>query len=361
LNETFGDNTYEIVNGLIGDAVTATGNVDFTDVSQHSSELDVAAHTISISGCTTFNPAEGIIALVLESDVGLTIAPGTHLGADFASRGGTFVLQSIPGIDFEHMTFANSMANFEANSAEGNLTFNNSTVSLTCSDLEIQLTTTGDSAAIIINNSSLTANKSESSIFANADNISVTSSNVSGMEQVELYAGKVGLAVESSNVSATCGDIYINSYANVSIANSTLSSNTSSSNSNPQLSIYAAHVVSVVNSTLSTSYANVNAGDTLTMDTVNMNSASGINMSARTINLSNINFASGSQVSLNSANGLLAPNPNTSAASVVGDVNFITKVTYNHVPAQNDVSISQGGLSHASSPPIQIGVLPLSK
>jgi len=60
-----------------------------------------------------------------------------------------------------------------------------------------------------------------------------------------------------------------------------------------------------------------------------------VNMSANTIDLCNVNFGGGSTVSLNSFNGVLAPNPNTGATPVQGDVNFIYNVTYGGQPAQN--------------------------
>ncbi|MEI9866402.1 MAG: hypothetical protein WDN00_17970 [Limisphaerales bacterium] len=52
-----------------------------------------------------------------------------------------------------------------------------------------------------------------------------------------------------------------------------------------------------------------------------------VNMAANTINLNNVAF--GGAVTLQSLNGVLAPNPNTGAVSIPGDVNFIQNVTYN--------------------------------
>ena len=51
-------------------------------------------------------------------------------------------------------------------------------------------------------------------------------------------------------------------------------------------------------------------------------------MAANTINLLNVAFGTGSSVTLQSLKGVLAPNPNTGAVSVPGDVNFIRNVTY---------------------------------
>ena len=69
-----------------------------------------------------------------------------------------------------------------------------------------------------------------------------------------------------------------------------------------------------------------------------------VNLAAHTINLINVAFGSGSSVTLNSFNGVLAPNPNTSAVSVPGDVNFIRNVTYGGNPAQNYVN-NGGGIT----------------
>lgn len=63
-------------------------------------------------------------------------------------------------------------------------------------------------------------------------------------------------------------------------------------------------------------------------------SALTISMDARTINLEHVSFPYGSMVTLRSALGLLAPNPNTGAASVPGHVNFIIDVMKDGQPAQ---------------------------
>jgi hypothetical protein len=69
-----------------------------------------------------------------------------------------------------------------------------------------------------------------------------------------------------------------------------------------------------------------------------------VNMAANTLNLINVAFGDGSRVTLKSFNGVLAPNPNTGAVSVPGDVNFIRNVTYGGNPAQNYVN-NGGGIT----------------
>jgi FecR protein len=67
-----------------------------------------------------------------------------------------------------------------------------------------------------------------------------------------------------------------------------------------------------------------------------------VNMAANTINLTDVAFGAGSSVTLASQNGVLAPNPNTGAESVPGDVNFISGVTYGGQPAQDFINPANG-------------------
>jgi hypothetical protein len=70
-----------------------------------------------------------------------------------------------------------------------------------------------------------------------------------------------------------------------------------------------------------------------------------INMAARTLVLSDVAFISGTSIELGSEMGMLAANPNTGASAVTGYVNFINNVTLDGNPAQNFVSVTQGGLA----------------
>jgi hypothetical protein len=82
-------------------------------------------------------------------------------------------------------------------------------------------------------------------------------------------------------------------------------------------------------------------------------------MVANTINLFNVAFGAGSSINLESFWGVLAPNPNTGADSVPGDVNFIQNVTYGGNPAQNYVN-NGGGISVSSYiPGGGLGVTPV--
>ncbi len=76
------------------------------------------------------------------------------------------------------------------------------------------------------------------------------------------------------------------------------------------------------------------APNVINVNNSDLTSFATVNMAANTINLSDVAFGSGSSVTLRSQNGELAPNPNTGAASVPGDVNFIRNVLYGGSPAQ---------------------------
>jgi hypothetical protein len=81
--------------------------------------------------------------------------------------------------------------------------------------------------------------------------------------------------------------------------------------------------------------ASFTAPNLVTVNNADLSTFGTVNMAANTINLTDVAFGSDSSVTLACQNGELAANPNTGAASVPGDVNFITGVTYAGNPAQN--------------------------
>jgi hypothetical protein len=91
------------------------------------------------------------------------------------------------------------------------------------------------------------------------------------------------------------------------------------------------------------SSANFTAPNQIQVQNADLSSFTAINMAADTINLINVNLGSGPVV-LDSLFGVLAPDPNTGASSVFGDVNFIQGVTYKGNPAQNYVN-NGGGIT----------------
>ncbi len=90
--------------------------------------------------------------------------------------------------------------------------------------------------------------------------------------------------------------------------------------------------------------ASFTAPNVVTVNHADLSSYGVVNMAANTINLLDVAFSADSSVTLQSLNGVLAPNPNTGAASVPGDVNFIQNVTYGGNPAQNHVN-NGGGIT----------------
>jgi hypothetical protein len=67
-----------------------------------------------------------------------------------------------------------------------------------------------------------------------------------------------------------------------------------------------------------------------------------VNLSAHTVILQNVQFAIGSKVTILTDTGILAPNPNTSASVVPGDLNFYNGVTVGGLPAQNFMTGTAG-------------------
>ena len=88
--------------------------------------------------------------------------------------------------------------------------------------------------------------------------------------------------------------------------------------------------------------ATLTAPNLVTVNNTDFSTFDTVNMAANTINLTDVAFGSGSTVMLACQSGELAPNPNTGAASVPGDVNFITGVTYAGNPAQNYINPING-------------------
>ncbi len=88
---------------------------------------------------------------------------------------------------------------------------------------------------------------------------------------------------------------------------------------------------------------NLRASNDLRLNSSDLSAVTAINLGARTLILSDVQFSSSSNILLGSANGLLAPNANTGASAASGFVNFINAVTVDNNPAQDYVSVAQGG------------------
>jgi hypothetical protein len=96
---------------------------------------------------------------------------------------------------------------------------------------------------------------------------------------------------------------------------------------------------------------NADGTDEIDVQNADLTSFATINMAAHTINLTDVAFGGASMVNLHSFFGLLAPLPNSGAASLPGFVNFINGVTYGGDAAENHVNPGSG-------PGIYISTLP---
>jgi hypothetical protein len=87
--------------------------------------------------------------------------------------------------------------------------------------------------------------------------------------------------------------------------------------------------------------------------------ANDVYMQARTISLSDMNFRNGSRIWLESALGVLADNPNTSAPTSPGKVNFVRNVRYGGtaITSPTDNVILQNGLPSSGGTPQGSGIV----
>jgi hypothetical protein len=92
------------------------------------------------------------------------------------------------------------------------------------------------------------------------------------------------------------------------------------------------------NGTMANLTAGFGSANSITVKNADFSSFAAVNMASYTVDLYNVAFGAGSSVTLQSYNGVLASNPNTSAASIPGDVNFHQNVTYAGNPAQNYIN-----------------------
>jgi hypothetical protein len=195
---------------------------------------------------------------------------------------------------------------------------------------------------------------------------SLTFTGLLPADKLFLYAGNQLSIASGSAVEADVADFELGSYAAMTLNNASVLNNSGN---------IALHSVSDVNvqngATVMAFNVNVSAGGNITLDNANVISGnsivppagSQINLaatgmatvnntdlstfvkdviSADTVILQNVIFGTGSVVDLQSSSGLLAPNPNTRAAVVPGDVNFVTGVFYGTTPAQLALTSSSG-------------------
>jgi hypothetical protein len=195
---------------------------------------------------------------------------------------------------------------------------------------------------------------------------SVTFTGLLPTDQLLLASGDQLTIASGSTVEADVSSFGLASYAALTLDNASLVNNSG------EITLGSASDVNVQNgATVSAMTVEVKAGGNITLNNANIVSGNSIvppagsqlslsatgmatvnntdlssfvkdAISAKTVVLQNVIFGTGSVVDLQSSNGLLAPNPNTRAQVVPGDVNFVTGVFYGTTPAQLALTQSSG-------------------
>ena len=358
---------------------SSVGNLLTVDLSPYASlpEFDlVALKNLNIDGSVTFagfSPQSVGFSLIaggrifitqgstVEADIpvfSLSAAGALTLnGVNFVNPDGHIILNIGSDISLDNTSIHAYGTAFLT--AQGNLNFSGSTIN-------------ADTAILSSFNGSMMldsglVNASYSTFFSAADGITINGTSINA-RSIVLNGGNLAngaadasIAINNSSLTTSLGGVSMTSQQDITIGNSTIAADpavgTVSMNAN-------AGSVSVTGTSITAHYLTVNSGDGILLDASGKTlfaSGSGakasftapnlitvknadfsafavLNMAANTINLNAVAFGAGSSVTLRSLNGVLAPNPNTGAVSVPGDVNFINNVTYGSNPAQNYIN-----------------------
>jgi len=270
-----------------------TPTIDLSPYASQASEFEFVAPsipnimdsgTITINGSVTFNglPADASSFLGLAADNQLLIASGATVEADV----GVFALASFNGMTLNGV-------NILDNAPTGVILFD-SPSSLTFNDGSLQ----AQGAIGIVSNGTVILNN----VMVNTGSLDI------------FATGSVRVA-DDINHSFQVTNVLVGAGGDISA---------DGGDSNPVTGVTQPGSILLA------------AAGTLQAQNLKLDSAT-VSLAATTVNLLNVAFSNGSVVSLASANGVLAPNPNTGAASVPGDVNFIHNVTYGGSPAQNAI------------------------
>jgi hypothetical protein len=235
-------------------------------------------------------------------------------------------------------------------------------INITDSSLDstfILMNATG-SGAIVVDNSSLTANgtspavaeKTQAKDVSNSSAIAMIAFGSITIQNSVLSAnggsGSVALnsAFGSVNVTGTTIQaqyLTINSGDGILLDSSGQNQSTVVSKKNVAAKLF--HKNGLVITPVSpggTGTTSLTAANLITVNSWDFTPYAQVNMAANTINLTDVELGYGN-VTLKSLNGVLAANPNSGAVSVPGDVNFIQNVTYSGGnPAQNYVNNGSG-------------------
>jgi len=318
--------------GLLPPSGSSSLSLDFTDFLAAGSFDLVADAVLAITGpqlnlFSTGLPGNLIPTATTEPDpdfelaligrTGVRIASGTQI---FASSVGNLTLGSGASMELNNLTVQNQHRSLDFLAA-GLLAVNGGNYTASSTGQHIRFRSSDGN--VEINGAAISADLFE--ITSGEDTV-LSGNNTFNTRQATLSASG-GLSITgagslnaSQNIAITTGQD-----ANIS-GNATFNT--------PSFALTSSANASVSQVSFTSQQLHLAAAQNLTLNAVNLSSATSIALEANTINLSSINFPGGSSVTLNSALGLLAPNPNTGAASVPGHVNFIQNVNYNNQPAQ---------------------------
>jgi hypothetical protein len=335
---------------LAQDALTINGSVVFGGLpAGTTSTLDLIAGTqLSIASGATVEADAGTFALDVTGSGG-TILNGANL-LDNAT-GGRILIGAL-GVT------APTVATFRPDAAASGV--RTPSLSLTGGSVQaksaVELFSTN---GLSVNGTTLTAG-SLVEINSLSGNIALTNPVInSGTGETSIFAGtSLTMNGGTINGNATSGDVFLSTGTGAITVQST-------SITTSYLSLFSGDGILLDGTgatfnggnsgTVSLTAAGASGG-VLAVSNADFSSFSSVSMAANTINLTKVVLGSTNTVAFTCPNGVLAPNPNTGAASVAGDVNFIRNVTYNSQPAQNYVPTNQGGSYVNTSAPAPITI-----
>jgi hypothetical protein len=182
----------------------------------------------------------------------------------------------------------------------------------------------GSYAAMTLNNASVLNNSGNITLHSvsdvNVQNGATVATGATGTINLNSASGSVTV---NNNATIMAFNVNVSAGGNITLDNANvISGNSIVPPAGSQINLAATGMATVNNTDLSTFVKDV--------------------ISADTVILQNVIFGTGSVVDLQSSSGQLAPNPNTRANVVPGDVNFVTGVFYGTTPAQLALTSSSG-------------------
>ena len=251
-------------------------------------------------------------------------------GAQFTAD--TALFTSLTGtVEFDNTTLnAASHAIFGAPTA---INLNNSTI-----NSDYVVLNGASSAAITLNNTTINAPSSLTALSSGDLNINGSSLNADAASGT-IYLGSTTGATSISGTSITANNLTVSAATSINFDGGLPATPEArrggpahylTLNSGDGILLNArGHALNAGGENPTATFtAGLASGNSINVNNTDFSPFAVVNMAANTVNLANVAFGDRSVVTLRSLNGVLAPNPNTGAASVPGDVNFIYSVTY---------------------------------